>query len=74
MGLPRKTLIAWFIARLARLRFPALFVISALLFVLDLALPDLIPFADEVLLGLTTALFASWRKRRVSSGDPTEKT
>jgi hypothetical protein len=65
MGLPRATLIGWVVARLARLRFPALFVVSAGLFVLDLVVPDLIPFADEVMLGLATALLASWRKRKV---------
>ena len=30
--------------------------------VLDLFIPDLIPFADEMLLGLATALFALWRE------------
>jgi hypothetical protein len=69
MGLPRATLIGWVVARLARLRFPALFVVSAGLFVLDLFVPDLIPFADEVMLGLATALLASWRKRRVDVGE-----
>lgn len=46
-----------------RLRFPQLFLLTGLLFLLDLIVPDLIPFADEVLLGLLTLLFASWRKR-----------
>jgi hypothetical protein len=67
MGLPRSTLIGWVVARLARLRFPVLFVIAAGLFLIDLAIPDAIPFADEVLLGLATALLASWRKRRVDA-------
>lgn len=71
MGLPRSTLIGWVVARLARLRFPALFVVSAGLFLLDLAIPDLIPFADEVLLGLATALLASWRKRHDEVADTT---
>jgi hypothetical protein len=65
MRLPRSALIGWVVARLAPLRFPVLFVISAALFLVDLAVPDMIPFADEVLLGLATALLASWRKRRV---------
>jgi hypothetical protein len=47
-----------------KLRFPQLFVLTAGLFLLDLIVPDLIPFADEVLLGLLTVLFASWRRRR----------
>jgi hypothetical protein len=74
MGLHRSALVGWFIARLARLRFPVLFLIAAALFVLDLVVPDFIPFADEVLLGLATALLASWRTRRVPAGDDAPKT
>jgi hypothetical protein len=34
------------------------------LFLLDLIVPDLIPLADEILLGFLTLLFASWRRKR----------
>jgi hypothetical protein len=34
------------------------------LFVLDILVPDPIPFIDEILLGLGTLLFASWRRRK----------
>jgi hypothetical protein len=51
-----------------------LFVIAAGLFVVDLAVPDLIPFTDEVLLGLGTALLASWRKRHVDASAPPEES
>jgi hypothetical protein len=47
----------------SRLKFPQLLVVTAGLFVLDLVIPDLIPFADEILLGLATALFALWREQ-----------
>ena len=47
-----------------RLRYPRLLVLTALVFGIDLALPDLIPFADEILLGLGTVLLATLRKRR----------
>ena len=47
----------------SRLKFPQLLTITAALFVLDLVIPDLIPFADEILLGLATALFALWREQ-----------
>ena len=47
-----------------RLRFPYLFLLTATLFVLDVLIPDFVPFADEILLGLMTLLFGSWRKSR----------
>jgi hypothetical protein len=47
-----------------RLRFPALFLVTAALFLVDLAIPDVIPFVDEVLLGLGTLVLGSWKKRR----------
>jgi hypothetical protein len=47
----------------SRLKFPQLLAVTATLFVLDLLVPDLIPFADEILLGLATALFALWREQ-----------
>jgi hypothetical protein len=46
----------------SRLKFPQLLAITAVLFILDVLIPDLIPFADEILLGLATALFALWRE------------
>jgi hypothetical protein len=45
-----------------RLRYPQLLAIGATLFVLDLAIPDLVPFADEILLGLATLVLARLRK------------
>jgi hypothetical protein len=53
---------------LGGLRFPTLFLITAGLFVLDLFMPDLIPFADEILLGLGTLLLG--RLRRPGRGTP----
>ena len=47
----------------ARLRFPTLFAVSAILFVADLFIPDLIPFFDEIFLALLTLLLASFRRR-----------
>ena len=47
----------------SRLKFPQLLTVTATLFLLDLVVPDLIPFADEILLGLATALFALWREQ-----------
>jgi hypothetical protein len=47
----------------SKLRFPTLFLITAGLFLIDLAVPDAIPFADELLLGLGTLLVGSLRRR-----------
>jgi hypothetical protein len=69
MRFGRGALVSWFVARAARLRFPVLFGVTASLFVLDLLIPDVIPLADEILLGLGTALLGSLRRpREVSAG------
>lgn len=47
----------------SRLRYPQLFFLTAGLFVLDLVVPDVIPFVDEVLLGLLTVLLARLKER-----------
>ncbi|MFZ1446472.1 MAG: DUF6116 family protein [Candidatus Dechloromonas phosphoritropha] len=59
-----KLIIAPLIAYLTRLRFPALFAIAAVLFILDFLIPDAIPFVDEILLGLSAALLGIWKKRK----------
>ena len=43
----------------SNLRFPQLFMLVATLFLVDLVIPDLVPFADEILLGLLAVLLAS---------------
>jgi hypothetical protein len=50
-----------------RRRFPTLLIITGGLFVLDLIVPDLIPFLDEILLGLATLILARWKDRRPQS-------
>lgn len=49
---------------LGRLSYPRLFTLAAALFAIDLVVPDIIPFADELLLGLGTLLLANWKKRK----------
>jgi hypothetical protein len=51
----------------AGLRFPTLFALVSGLFVVDLVVPDLVPFVDEILLALATLLVGSFRKRRTGS-------
>ncbi len=48
----------------SRLRFPKLLLLMVTLFGADLVIPDMIPFVDEILLGLGTVLLGSMRKRR----------
>ncbi|MEO6173080.1 MAG: DUF6116 family protein [Arenimonas sp.] len=50
----------------SRLRFPTLFLVIAGLFVFDLIIPDFIPFLDEIMLGLSTVLLASWKNRNAT--------
>ena len=57
---------------LGRLSYPRLFVVTAGLFLLDLAVPDFIPFADELLLGLGTLLLANWKRR--GEREPIDRT
>lgn len=54
----------------SRLRFPQLFLITAGLFLLDLLIPDLVPFVDEILLGLLSVLFGMWQQGGQSDGKP----
>ena len=46
------------------LRLPTLFLITAGVLVVDVLLPDPIPFVDEVLLGLVTLMLANWKRRK----------
>jgi hypothetical protein len=55
--------VGWIVARLARLRRPVLFAVVAVLFVIDIAVPDAIPFLDEILLGVGAALLSTWRHK-----------
>jgi hypothetical protein len=63
------------ITRLAgRLRFPYLFLVTAALFLVDILIPDLLPFADEILLGLGTLVFGTWRRSRSNPGEKRKET
>ncbi len=45
------------------LRFPGLFILLAVVTLVDLVVPDFIPFADEIGLALLTLLLGSWKNR-----------
>ena len=59
----------------SKLKFPQAFGVFLALFLLDLVVPDMVPFVDEILLGLGATLFGLWRERVVTSGGakPPEK-
>ncbi len=61
---PGKGIIAPLIGFASRLRFPVLFFITLALFVVDLFVPDFLPYADEILLGLGTVVLGKWKQRQ----------
>jgi hypothetical protein len=57
--------LAGFLLRWASgLRFPYLFLLTALLFVFNLFVPDVVPVVDELIMGLVAMTLASLRKKR----------
>ncbi|MGH9324505.1 MAG: DUF6116 family protein [Vicinamibacteria bacterium] len=61
----RRGLIQRFVSGLS---FPKLFFFLSGLFLLDLAVPDMIPFLDEAILGTLTVLVGTWREKRARRG------
>jgi len=55
---------------LRRLSYPRLFMLTAVLFGLNLLVPDPLPLVDELLLGLVTLLLAG--RKRHSRSAPTD--
>jgi hypothetical protein len=55
------------------LRFPYLVLITLVLFGFDLFIPDALPFADELIMGLVTLILASFRKRPGEGKTPVAK-
>ena len=61
--LMRGGMVGIFLRWASRLRFPYLFLITAVLFVFNLFIPDALPLADELVMGLGAVLLASLRKK-----------
>lgn len=68
MTTPQRAAVGGFLGWAKRRRFPTLLLITGGLFIADLLVPDLIPFVDEVLLGLATVILARWKDRRQVGG------
>lgn len=58
-------LVAWFSRFASRLRFPWLVALTGGILVVDLFVPDFIPFVDEILLALATMVLAGFRNKPV---------
>lgn len=67
---PQRTLAAGVLAWARTRRFPTLLAVTGTLFVVDLVVPDLVPLADELLLGLATLVFARWKDGRRGQDQP----
>ena len=52
------------VAYLESLRFPWLLLATAALFLLNLFIPDALPFVDEILLALVTVLLGRLKRRK----------
>ena len=52
-----------------KLKHPTLFKLVGALFVINVFVPDFIPFIDEILLGLGTLVLANWKERNKPMGD-----
>ena len=63
-GITKGGLAGIFLRWASRLRFPYLFALTAVLFVVNLFVPDAIPMADELVMGLVALLFGSIRKKK----------
>ncbi len=64
---PRKAALGGLMTWAAKRRFPTLLLLTGALFVIDLLVPDIIPIADELLLGLATLILARWKDSRKQS-------
>lgn len=54
---------------LGRLRFPWLFIFTVLVFLADLAIPDGLPLADEILLAVGSLILGNLKKRVTGEGE-----
>ena len=58
------SIIEIFLKNANQLKFRNLFFLVICLFLIDLLVPDFIPFIDEIILGLMAIILANWKKER----------
>jgi len=59
-----------FLGWLTRLRFPYLFLLTSVVFLINLFIPDVIPFVDEIIMGMAALLLGKLRKKPADSDPP----
>jgi hypothetical protein len=64
MTIPKRVAVGGLLGWARTRRFPTLLLFTGGLFALDVIVPDFIPFADELLLGLATLILSRWKDRR----------
>jgi len=64
MTIPKRVAVGGLLGWARKRRFPTLLLFTGGLFALDVIVPDFIPFADELLLGLATLILSRWKDRR----------
>jgi hypothetical protein len=61
---PKRVAVGGILGWARKRRFPTLLLFTGGLFFVDLLVPDFIPLADELLLGLATLILSRWKDRR----------
>ncbi len=65
------SMIEAFLKNANQLKFKNLFFLVISLFLIDLLIPDFIPFIDEIILGLLAIILANWKKERTQDDEGT---
>ena len=65
------SVVAVFLKNANQLKFRNIFFLVLSLFLIDLLVPDLIPFIDEIILGLLAIILANWKKERKQNKEGT---
>ena len=66
----KNPLLAVALAWLGRLRYPQLFLVAAVVFLVDLAIPDFVPFVDEIIFAAVTAWLGSRKAQKKPPLEP----
>ncbi|MCH8163015.1 MAG: hypothetical protein IIA99_02825 [Proteobacteria bacterium] len=65
------SIIETFLKNANQLKFKNIFFLVVGLFIIDLLVPDFIPYIDEIILGLLAIILANWKKERKQDDEGT---